>query len=48
MFAFVLGAETAMIGELLIELVPLIANTITSLIRISDTTQTQGINILLE
>ncbi|CAK91759.1 unnamed protein product (macronuclear) [Paramecium tetraurelia] len=48
MIALVTGAEAAWIGDVLIELVPLLANSITSLVRLSDTQQTQGINILLE
>lgn len=37
MIALVTGAEAAWIGDVLIELVPLLANSITSLVRLSDT-----------
>ncbi|CAD8125314.1 unnamed protein product [Paramecium sonneborni] len=48
MIALITGAEAAWIGDVLIELVPLLANSITSLVRLQDTQQTQGINLLLE
>ncbi|CAD8125693.1 unnamed protein product [Paramecium sonneborni] len=48
MIALITGAEAAWIGDVLLELVPLLANSIASLVRLSNTKQTQGVNILLE
>ncbi|CAD8104019.1 unnamed protein product [Paramecium primaurelia] len=46
MLAIVTGAEAAWIADVLIELVPLLANSITSLVRLSDAQDTQGIDLL--